>query len=121
MLGAIRNLFTGITKLNRGRKLGNKIAKSYLLDPRIFHSAIEIGGHPSHLVFLAQCDDSDLSMDSVMAGLLPFLSIGLKEMELKFGLQPGIEGAQKVVFAIMNPNEAMALLNEAHKANSNEM
>ena len=97
MFGVIRELLS----TSRGKKFGDEIAESMTISHRLFHSALEKGGFPTHLVALAQYKDEGMTVGEVRHILLPFLSHGFLTMENKLGRKRYLDSAKQITRAFM--------------------
>jgi hypothetical protein len=87
----------GLRVANKGRKFGNEIADSMGIQRGIFHSAIERGGLPMHMIILSQMRDEGVELPDARSHLLMYLDIGLHELENQFGPKDKISNAKSII------------------------
>lgn len=97
----------------KGHRFGNQIADAININRGVFHNAIELGGNQKHLIFLSECAKNNVSIEETLSGLLPYLSLGLVELNKRWGSQEEINNATTIIFEMMPPNKAYQILEEA--------
>ncbi|MGI2856486.1 hypothetical protein ACRTDR_20280 [Shewanella algae] len=83
----------GIFKASSGKKYGNQIADHLGVHRGLFHSAVEEGGCPMHLIRLHFLRKQNMSLDDAANHIMEFLIPGLRVIEERFGPQALIEDA----------------------------
>lgn len=88
-------MLAGIFKAKSGKKYGNQIADHLGVHQGLFHSAVEEGGCPMHLIRLYYLRKENMSLDDAANHVMEFLVPGLRIIEEQFGSQELIDGAQE--------------------------
>ena len=83
-------LLWGFRRASRGKKFGNEVADSIGIRRSHFHTSLEAGGVPMHMIMLAGLKDEGTSIAECREMLLPVLLDGLRAIEFRFGPQSSL-------------------------------
>lgn len=88
--------------LNKGRRIGNKVAAHIGIKNNLFHSILDNGVSGPSLPMLAALDNAYFSIDKISVMLAPSLVRGISVLEQRFGPQPQLENAKLIIVHLIN-------------------
>lgn len=83
----------GMIKAYKGKRYGNRIADWLGVHRGLFHSAMEEGGLPMHMIWLYFLEKENLRIEVAAGSTTEFLKRGLLNIETRFGRQELIDSA----------------------------
>lgn len=83
----------GMIKAYKGKKYGNRIADWLGIHRGLFHSAMEEGGLPMHMIWLYFLEKENLKLEDAAELTTETLTRGLLQIETRFGRQTLIDDA----------------------------
>jgi len=89
------SVIKGLRLVWLGKTFGNEIADYLLVNRRLFHNALELGGLSNHLILLGMAARAKQSKGEMATLVSGYLIDGIEVMNQRFGCRPIMKDAMK--------------------------